>query len=164
MVPDYVVEELLNLDRIFKNITVDVNTDCWNWNKSCSSSGYGQLTEDNKYWNAHVYSFTCNGGKLLEGEVVRHTCNNTKCCNPNHLISGTHTQNYEDSREAHLVGSSKLRKICIIGDVVYSSVTEASNITGMHQGTIIKYTNSDRRFDIEAYRNGCSIARRAPKI
>lgn len=32
-------------------------------------------------------------------EVVRHTCDNARCINPQHLIGGTHLENMQDMRE-----------------------------------------------------------------
>ena len=81
----------MNLDRIKNNTTVS-DTGCWEWQKSCNSSGYGQLTENKKYWSAHRYAYACTN-TLSDGDVVRHTCHNRKCCNPEHLKIGTHKDN-----------------------------------------------------------------------
>jgi hypothetical protein len=37
--------------------------------------------------------------KLKDDEIARHTCDNSLCCNPYHLIRGTHKENMQDMRE-----------------------------------------------------------------
>ena len=45
----------------------------------------------------------------------------------------------------------------------YKTIKEASEKTGIHPGTIIKYT-IDGLFDMEQYRIGCARARVRPKL
>lgn len=151
----------MNLDRIKNNTTIS-DTGCWEWQKSCNSAGYGQLTENKKYWSAHRYAYACKN-TLSDGDVVRHTCHNRKCCNPEHLKIGTHKDNWEDSKDLHLESASKRRKKWTINGTKYSSVREASQRTGLHQGTIIKYT-TEGVFDINSYLAGCKKANVAPKL
>ncbi|NRB19699.1 MAG: hypothetical protein HRU33_19615 [Rhodobacteraceae bacterium] len=37
-------------------------------------------------------------------DVVRHTCHNRNCIRPDHLISGTRAENYQDERERRYLG------------------------------------------------------------
>ena len=96
------------MDKILKNIKLDDNG-CWIWQKSVSGAGYGQLTVNGKYWSAHKYSYTLKFGPVDSGTLLRHTCHNKKCCNPDHLVTGTHLDNWHDSRETHLGNASKRR-------------------------------------------------------
>lgn len=151
----------MNIDRIVKNIEVNAN-DCWIWKKSTNSAGYGQLTEDKKYWLAHRYALSCVT-EVLPTDVVRHSCHIPKCCNPAHLSVGTHADNYADSREAHNRASEKQRSIWSVSGVYYPTLMEAHRITKVHVQTLLKYTKSGV-FDIEAYRNGCKKANVSPRI
>lgn len=151
----------MNLTRIKNNIVIS-DTGCWEWQKSCNSAGYGQLTEDKKYWLTHRYTYACTN-TLNDEDVVRHKCHNTKCCNPEHLEIGTHKDNWEDSKDSHLETSSKRRKKWSINNIEYNTVREASEQTGLHQGTIIKYTIKGV-FDIDTYRSGCKKANVISKI
>jgi hypothetical protein len=35
-------------------------------------------------------------GPIAEGVVIRHSCDNRPCCEPLHLLSGTHADNVQD--------------------------------------------------------------------
>lgn len=47
---------VMDLDKIKSSVTIS-DAGCWEWQKSCNSAGYGQLTEDKKYWLAHRYTY-----------------------------------------------------------------------------------------------------------
>ncbi len=68
---------------------------CWNWQLSIGNSGYGMC----KGTTAHKRSYIEHVGPVPKGQVVRHTCENKKCCNPAHLILGTQRDNYFDMSE-----------------------------------------------------------------
>jgi len=45
---------------------------------------------------AHRVMYECTKGPIPPGMVVRHTCDNPACINPDHLIIGTHKDNSQD--------------------------------------------------------------------
>jgi len=149
----------MKLRRITNNIVVDPDTQCWNWIKSCSSSGYGQLTENGKYWNTHVYSWVLHNGPLPAGHLVRHSCHNKKCCNPAHLQSGTHQDNWKDSEKIHTEVSTKRRAMWSVYGKDYQTCREAVDQTGISMASIIKFTKQGV-FDEKAYEAGCRKGRR----
>ncbi len=149
----------MKLERITNNISIDPKTGCWNWTKSCSSSGYGQLTEDGKYWNTHVYSWVFHNGPLPTGMIVRHSCHNKKCCNPDHLSHGTHQDNWYDSERVHKEVSTKRRLVWSVYGVEYQTCREAVQGSGISMNSIIKFTKQGV-FDQAAYEAGCKIGRR----
>lgn len=151
----------MTIDKIKNKVKVLDNT-CWEWQKSCNSAGYGQLTENKIYWLAHRYAYACTN-KLDAKDVVRHKCHNTKCCNPDHLELGTHKDDWYDSEQTHLDASSKRRKTWSVKGVVYETIREASLETGLSQHSLVKYT-VDGIFDIDAYLQGCKKARVTPKL
>lgn len=151
------------MDKILENVKV-TQSGCWIWLRSCSSSGYGQLSVDGKYWTAHRYSYTQSKGPVPEGLVVRHLCGEPKCCNPAHLIAGTQKENYSDSKEAYLKAQSLRRKVWVVGGTKFDTLRQASEILGIPQATLVKYTSDSGVFNVEMYRKGCKKANRVARI
>lgn len=152
----------MDIKRIKQNVEIK-NNGCWEWNKSTCSSGYGQLTENKKYWLAHRYSYSCCYGEIGKGKVIRHTCHNPKCCNPKHLISGTQADNWNDSRVKNIISMKKRRGNWEICGVKYRTCREASDKTGISLAAIVKHTKNGV-FDVVEYRRKCKIAAWTPKV
>ena len=67
--------------------------DCWEWQASLGSKGYGQISIDRKILGAHRVAYTLEHGPISEGLQVAHTCHNKLCCNPAHLEAQTSQEN-----------------------------------------------------------------------
>lgn len=76
---------------------------CWPWVGSRSNKGYGRVTGwriGRRLETASVVAWAvANGRWPSPGEVVRHSCDNPPCCNPAHLLIGSHADNMRDARE-----------------------------------------------------------------
>lgn len=88
--------------------------DCWIWTGDTHSKGYGKLEflanghrEQSKiklpktgrtvYVRAHRLSYLLHHGEIPPGKMVCHTCDVTRCVNPDHLFAGNAKRNFEDS-------------------------------------------------------------------
>lgn len=152
----------MEMQRILNNVHMQENG-CWIWKKSKTSAGYGQLTEKGKYWTTHRYVYTLVNGDIPDDLVVRHVCHNPACCNPEHLLIGTHKQNYNDSVDNHNAAQAKRRKKWEVNGVEYNTCREAVKLTSLTMHSLLKFTENCV-FNIEKYRNACKVAGWKPKI
>lgn len=82
--------------KIQSNISIDEQSGCWNWLDYKLDKGYGIIFNYNKFLSVHRVSYTIFKGQILDGLIVIHTCDNTSCCNPDHLRLGTQKDNIHD--------------------------------------------------------------------
>lgn len=85
---------------------------CWAWPMSTDTYGYGIVYISSggtrRRAKAHRLSYQMHNGPIPDGLVVRHSCDNPRCCQPQHLLVGTMADNTGDmlSRKRHSHGSS----------------------------------------------------------
>lgn len=73
-----------------------VENGCWRCTShGTNSDGYVVIKINNKVYRGHRYAYMLKHG-VIEGEVLRHTCDNRWCINPDHLIPGSHADNVRD--------------------------------------------------------------------
>lgn len=67
---------------------------CWFWIGYKDRQGYGHLMRDGRNVLAHRHAYRLTRGEPVG--VVRHSCDNPPCCNPEHLLDGTQADNIRD--------------------------------------------------------------------
>lgn len=83
---------------------------CWLWVGGRDKNGYGKV----RHYSvgdllAHRVAFELHHGLPLRSPrdvIIRHSCDNPPCCNPAHLLDGTHADNSDDKvqRDRHTKG------------------------------------------------------------
>tara|TARA_Y100000296_G_scaffold66371_1_gene78376 strand:+ start:2055 stop:2456 length:402 start_codon:yes stop_codon:yes gene_type:complete len=75
-------------------------TECIEHPSRVSTDKYPTVKRNGKYYDAHRWAYMCAYGPIPSGMVVRHSCHNKKCVNPDHLSLGTQKENIMDSLKA----------------------------------------------------------------
>lgn len=95
-------------------VVIDDRTQCWEWMRSRTASGYGEFSAVSHGRRAHGLAHRLAlelrlGRPLGPGMCALHRCDNPPCCNPAHLFEGTRVENNRDraakGRSAALKGS-----------------------------------------------------------
>lgn len=84
--------------RFWSHVDVQGPDECWPWTR-CLSGGYGRFSVGGRRGRSAISSrvaYEIEHGPLAVDALVRHTCDNPPCCNPAHLLPGTHAQNMTD--------------------------------------------------------------------
>jgi hypothetical protein len=82
--------------RFWYYVNIQEKNDCWLWNGSKLSDGYGAFKLNGKMVRAHRYAYEQYNGSIPDGLLVLHKCDTPLCCNPNHLFVGTSKDNTLD--------------------------------------------------------------------
>lgn len=87
--------------RFWSKVAFTANKEkCWNWT-GANNKRYGTLTIGKGFTykaNRIAYYLHYNVDPVEMG--VLHKCNNSLCCNPNHIYLGTHDENMNDLAES----------------------------------------------------------------
>ena len=83
-----------------REITYQIKGECWHCTShKPNTDGYPIAKIAGKNRRIGRLFFERFKGKIPEGKIVRHTCDNRICINPGHLILGTHADNMRDMAE-----------------------------------------------------------------
>lgn len=92
------------VDAFWKRVEVGNPDMCWKWTGLTSTSKknptpYGVLGWCGNSARAHRVAYLLACGVIPDGMMVLHKCDNSLCCNPDHLYLGDHAQNMRDMVE-----------------------------------------------------------------
>jgi len=109
---------------------------CMVWTRALNTDGYPRaLIEGNSNAKVHRVVYELANDKDISGYVVRHTCDDPKCINPNHLIIGTPTDNVRDrcerGRTHHQVLDEEKEAVKVLREqgITYLSIAQQLGIS-----------------------------------
>ena len=87
-------------DRFWEKVDVCGSDNCWEWEATKTSKGYGVFSVDGKArYATHVLFYLRHNYWPPKGRTANHHCDNTGCMNPRHLYLGTQKSNARDREE-----------------------------------------------------------------
>ena len=114
--------------RFWDKVNIKNEDECWEWQSTISTNGYGQFRYYNQIFFAHRVSYTITNGPIPEGKLILHKCDNRLCVNPSHLYCGTQADNINDRaiRSPNSQGSGN------DGNISMFSESDADTMKGLY--------------------------------
>jgi len=89
-----------SLRSVWRHVDIRGKDECWPWTARTTTRfpkfQYGVIRFDGLFQRAHRVIWSSIHGAIPDGLVIRHACDNPRCCNPAHLLCGTYADNARD--------------------------------------------------------------------
>jgi len=129
---------------LIDRMTINMETECWEWDLYKGKDGYGRISKRNNTYQAHRLSWETFREKIPKEKCILHHCDNPKCINPNHLYIGTHQDNMDDmvrrgrQKNNPTHNNNFAGKQVMANGILYTSYTKAGKALGISGNGIKK--------------------------
>ena len=110
-------------------VAINEETKCWEVISHLNGNPYPMFRKE----RAHVLLYKKFKGEIPDGLVIRHTCDNCRCCNLEHLILGTQKDNiydiWERSRGSTILTKEKIKEVALDNTGNYSQLAKKYNVS-----------------------------------
>ncbi len=100
------------IKNFWSKVDIKEGNECWNWLGCKDKDGYGRtgfrINGIKKTFRSNRLAYYLTYPNNNKNLVVCHQCNNTSCCNPNHLFLGSLSSNTKDCRDKGRRNKQKL--------------------------------------------------------
>lgn len=119
--------------RFWSRVNIGDPKDCWEWTGHIATTGYGcvdfQVTKKKHLTlKAHRVAYFLANHSDPGNLLVRHQCHQKRCCNPAHLLLGTHQENADDNVRDGLLRQRLPRKEFLVPVVTLPDGTYAIDL------------------------------------
>ena len=99
--------------RFWEKVERKSDGECWEWAGSKDGKGYGTISlhRDQAPQKAHRISWEIHFGKIPEGGVICHLCDNPGCVNPSHLLAADQKENMLQASERGRLNPISLKNL-----------------------------------------------------
>jgi hypothetical protein len=92
-------------ENFWSKVNKGATDDCWEWTGCINSTGYGNVGWGGSNYTAHrvaawlsdLVQTPSRPAHSREPTHILHKCDNRKCCNPNHFMVGSYSDNQHDA-------------------------------------------------------------------
>lgn len=131
---------------VFLHIDMSGGADaCWPWTKDLHNGRpYFSVGGRKRLVYRIIYEMK-HGVELQTKELIRHTCDQPKCCNPAHMLVGSHKENMGDmvDRDRHGLSRHVVRAIYSLAKEGRTH-QEIADLYGISREAVVKIANRKR--------------------
>lgn len=125
-------------EKFWSRVDIRGAEECWPWTGYRNERGYGVFSYAKaSAAKAHRIAYTIAKGRIPDGALICHSCDNPSCCNPAHLWPGSNRDNNADRH-------AKGRSVCFgHGAPVPRPVGEQHSSAKLTEASVADIRSSD---------------------
>lgn len=119
-------------------------TSCWIWFGQRDKYGYGIVNTTEGHFFAHRLMYQRIKKNLDADSIIRHNCDNSSCCNPEHLVPGTQADNMQDKIQRGRTAKGSRIKGAVLNE---EQVREIKEQFKLYRGV---YSELGRKYSVDS--------------